>query len=85
MKTIKFNDLSMIDKSLLVTEFGVYLDSVHYYDYWIHLFSLGSHFVEVWANTHIRANGAVVEKIILVKYADIDKHLSNISLNLLKS
>jgi hypothetical protein len=74
MRQVRFNELPMTDKALLVAEFGLYLDSIEFYDYRIHLYSLNSHFIEVFYNTLTRQ----IEKIALAHYEDLDKYLSRI-------
>ena len=74
MRQVKFNELPLPDKALLMAEFGAYLESIEYYDHWVHLYSLHSHFIEVYYNTQTRQ----IEKIALAEYRDLDKYLSRI-------
>lgn len=74
MRQVKFNELPLPDKALLMAEFGTYLESIEFYDFWIHLYSLHSHFIEVYYNTHTRQ----IEKIAMAEYEDLDKYLSRI-------
>ncbi|MFZ6010666.1 MAG: hypothetical protein ACOYXT_09985 [Bacteroidota bacterium] len=74
MSQVSFNGLPLTDKALIVSEFGCYLESVEFYDYRIHLFSLNSHFIEVFHNVLTRQ----IERISLADYSDLDKYLSRI-------
>jgi hypothetical protein len=80
MRQIKFNELPMTDKALLMAEFGEYLESVEFYDYWVHLYTLHGNFVEIYYNIHTRQ----IDKIILVDYKDLDKYLSRITIQKFK-
>lgn len=80
MRQVKFNELPLTDKALLMAEFGAYLESIEFYDYWVHLYALHSNFIEVYYNIHTRQ----IEKISLVEYADLDKYLSRILLRNLR-
>lgn len=74
MKQVKFNELTLTDKALLLAEFGSYLDSIEFYDYWLHLYSLNSQLIEVWYNIHSKQ----IEKIDLISYKDLDRYTSKI-------
>jgi hypothetical protein len=74
MKTVKFNELTLTDKALLMAEYGQYLESIEFYDYWIHLYSLNAHFIEIWYNVVTKH----VEKIELLQYKDMDRYVSRI-------
>jgi hypothetical protein len=74
MKKINFNELSMTDKSLLVAEFGCHLEAIEFYDYWIHLYSLHQHFIELHYNVGTRQ----IDKIRMCNYLDLDKYLDRI-------
>lgn len=76
MKQLKFNELPMADKALLVSEFGDYLYSMYLNDYRVHLYSLNSHFVEVYFNKLT----AQVDRIQLAEYWEIDKYCLTIHL-----
>jgi hypothetical protein len=76
MQQVKFNELPLTDKALLIAEFGNYLESIEFYDYWIHLYALHSHFIEIYYNIHTRQ----IDKISLVDYCDLDKYLNRIVL-----
>ncbi|MBT1703905.1 hypothetical protein [Chryseosolibacter indicus] len=80
MRQVRFNELPITDKALLVAEFGHFLNSIEFYDYRIHLYSLNSHFIEVYYNILTRQ----VEKIALADYSDLDKYLSRIVLSSLR-
>jgi len=71
---VKFNELPLPDKALLMAEFGTYLESIEFYDYWIHLYALHAHLIEVYYNTQTRQ----IEKISMAEYKDLDKYLSRI-------
>jgi hypothetical protein len=74
MQQVRFNELPLTDKALLIAEFGNYLESIEYYDYWIHLYALNAHFIEIYYNIHTRQ----IDKISLVTYTDLDKYLNRI-------
>jgi hypothetical protein len=80
MRQVKFNELTLTDKALLMAEFGAYLESIEFYDYWVHLYSLNSHFIEVYYNILTKQ----IEKISLVDYRELDKYLSRILIHNLK-
>jgi hypothetical protein len=74
MRQVKFNELPLTDKALLVSEFGMFLESIEYYDYRIHLYSLNANFIEIYYNILSRQ----IERIILIDYQGLDKYLSRI-------
>jgi hypothetical protein len=76
MKNIRFNELPITDRALLVAEFAGFLQSIEFYDYRVHLYNLNNHFVEVYYNITTRA----VERISLATYDDLDKFLPRIIL-----
>lgn len=80
MKAARFNELTLVDKAWLVSEFGDLLVSIEYYDYRIFLFSLNSHFIEMFQNIDSRQ----IEKISVASYKDLDKYLSRILIGSLK-
>lgn len=80
MNQVRFNELPITDKALLIAEFGNFLSSAEFYDYRVHLYSLNSHYIEVYSNTLTRQ----VDRISLATKDDLDKHLVKISLPDLK-
>lgn len=80
MKAARFNELTLVDKAWLVSGFGDLLVSIEYYDYRIFLFSLNSHFIEMFQNIDSRQ----IEKISVASYKDLDKYLSRILIGSLK-
>lgn len=80
MKAARFNELTLVDKAWLVSEFGELLVSIEYYDYRIFLFSLNSHLIEMFQNIDSRQ----IEKISVASYKDLDKYLSRILIGSLK-
>lgn len=80
MKKVRFNELPITDKALLIAEFGDFLKTHDLYDYRVHLYSLNSHYVEVYYNILTRQ----VERISLAEYEDLDKYLPRIVLPSLK-
>jgi hypothetical protein len=74
MQQVRFNELPLTDKALLIAEFGKYLESIEFYDYWIHLYSLHSNFIEIYYNINTRQ----IDKISLVSYNELDKYLNRI-------
>jgi hypothetical protein len=80
MRQVRFNELPITDKALLVAEFGNFLQSIEFYDYRVHLYALNSHFIEVYYNILTRQ----VERISLADYNELDKYLSRIILPSLK-
>lgn len=80
MKAARFNELTLVDKAWLVSEFGDLLVSIEYYDYRIFLFSLNSHLIEMFQNIDSRQ----IEKISVASYKDLDKYLSRILIGSLK-
>lgn len=77
---VKFNELPLTDKALLMAEFGSYLESIEFYDYWIHLYSLHSNFIEVYYNIHTRQ----IDKIAMADYSELDKYLNRIVIQSLR-
>jgi hypothetical protein len=77
---LKFNELPLTDKALLMAEFGNYLESIEFYDYWIHLYGLHSNFIEVYYNIHTRQ----IDKIAMADYNDLDKYLNRIIIQSLR-
>ena len=80
MKATRFNELTLVDKAWLVSEFGDLLLSIEYYDFRIFLFSLNDHFVEMYQNIDSRQ----IDKICIASYKDMDKYLSRILIGTLK-
>ncbi|HEY0745028.1 MAG TPA: hypothetical protein VGD40_26365 [Chryseosolibacter sp.] len=80
MKTSCFDELSLIDKALLVYEFALPLMSIEHYDFRIHLFSLNGHFIELYQKIETRQ----VHRISTVPYCELDKYLSRIVLGTLR-
>jgi hypothetical protein len=78
MTKIKFNELPLVDKALLIAEYGKYVDSIQHYNYWVHLYSINSQFVEVMYNTSTRQ----IDVINQMDYAGMDKYLTRIILSL---
>ena len=74
MKAARFNELTLVDKAWLVSEFGDLLVSIEHDDHRIFLFSLNLHFVELRQNIDSRQ----IEKISIAGYKDLDKYLSRI-------
>jgi hypothetical protein len=77
MREIHFNDLSMHDKTLLVTDFATELCSIEFYDHRIYLYSLNSLFIEAYHNIETRE----IERIAVAKYSDLDKFISRVRLH----
>jgi hypothetical protein len=78
MTQIKFNELPLVDKALLIAEYGKYLESVQYFDYWVHLYSINSQFIEVMYNCGTRQ----IDAINQLDYAGVDKYLLRVTLNI---
>lgn len=76
MKQLNFNNLPIIEKALLLTEFGTYLESIEGSNHWIHLYSMNHHFFEV----HYDLTTRQIDRISLIKYEDVDIYLSGIIL-----
>lgn len=76
--TLKFDDLALTDKALLIAEYGVWLQSVEYYDYWVHLYSLHSHFIEIFYSINTRQ----IDRITMANKLDMNKHLDRIIIKL---
>lgn len=73
-KEIKFNELSLPDKALLIAEFGGYIMSIEFGDYWLHLYSLNSNFIQIFYNISTRQ----IDKIVMAEYNDLDKYTDRI-------
>lgn len=80
MRNVRFNELPITDKALLVAEFGCFLQSIEFYDFRVHLYALNSNFIEVYYNILTRQ----VEKISLAHYGELDKYLTRILIASLK-
>lgn len=80
MHQVKFNDLPITDKALLITEFGSFIQTIYFYDYRVHLYSLNHHFVEVYF--YIKTEKIV--RITIASYSELDKYLPGIILTNLR-
>lgn len=76
MKAARFNELPLEDKNWLILEYGDYLLSIEYYDHRVKLYSLHSHFIEVYQ----RIDSRQVETIALATSNDLNKFLARILL-----
>lgn len=74
MGIIRFNDLSMHDKAVLVTDFATELCSIEFYDHRIYLYALNSLFIEAYHNIE----SGEIERISVADYTDLDKFLTRI-------
>ena len=74
MSAIRFNELSMHDKALLVDDFATELCSIEFYDHRIFLYDLNGNFVEAYHNIDTRE----IERISIANYSDLDKFLTRI-------
>lgn len=70
-----FNQLPLLEKALLVEEFGIYLESIETSGHWIRLYSLNHLFVEVYCST-LRPQ---IDAISTIEYCDLDVYLSRIA------
>jgi hypothetical protein len=76
----RFSQLTMADKVWLTYEFGYLLMSIEYYDHRIHLYSLNSHYIELYQNIETRQ----IERADIASYRALDKYLSRILIGSLK-
>jgi hypothetical protein len=78
MNTVKFNELSLQDKAMLIKEFGQLLSRVAHCGYWIHLYAIDHYFFEV------AYNGASnnIEGIYIAHYLDLNKYLGQITIQI---
>jgi hypothetical protein len=76
MRQVRFNELSIVDKAMLIAEFGNFLRSTDFYNYRVHLYALNENFIEVYYNVETRQ----VERITLAMYEHLDKYMSAIIL-----
>ena len=74
MKAARFNELTLVDKAWLVSEFGELVMSIEHYDHRIFLYSLNCHFIELHRNIQSRQ----IDKICIAGYKELDKYLSRI-------
>lgn len=72
----QFNKLSITDKAILIAEFATFIQSVEYYDYRVHLYTMNNQYLEVYYNLYNRA----VEEIKIADYKDLDKYTLKIQL-----
>lgn len=77
MRPVHFNDLSARDKALLLEDMGVLLCSIEHYDHRVYLYALNSLFIEVYQNIETR----IIERIAVASDADLDKFLSQITID----
>jgi hypothetical protein len=80
MKTSHFDKLSMHNKTLLIDDMATELGSIVFYDHRIYLYSLNSLFIEACHNL----DTGKIERINVVRYADLDKFLVRIRLQPLR-
>jgi hypothetical protein len=80
MKLNSFNNLTLVDRALLISEFGQFLISMEYYDFRIYLFALNDSFVELYENVESKQ----IHQISMASYQDLDKYLSRIIIGQLK-
>ena len=81
MRAARFNELTLTDKSWLVSEFGKLLLSIEHYEHRIKLYSLNGHFIEMYQNIETRQ----VERFSVASYKDMDKYLSRIIIGSLET
>lgn len=74
MSAIRFNDLSMHDKEVLVNDFATELCSIEFYDHRINLYALGSLLIEAYHNIETGS----IDRIMTANYGDLDKFLTRI-------
>lgn len=72
-----FNDLPLSDRALLIAEFAQYLESMQYYNYWVHLYSMASHYIEVYFDPQTKQ----INNIKLIEYRELDKYLPQIRIS----
>lgn len=72
-----FNDLPWAERTALLAEFGVYIESINFYDYKVHLHTIGNNYVELWYNYVTRET----EKLLMIEYKALDKYLPYITFN----
>lgn len=77
MKDQSFDQLSMQNKVTLVRDFATELCSIEFYDHRIYLYSLNSMMIELYENIETRE----IENIITIKYSDLDKYTSRITMS----
>jgi len=76
MRPIHFNDLTLKDKKLLIEDFGLLLCSIEHYDHRVYLYSMNTHYVEVYENIETRK----IDRFTIAEMTDLDKYLSRISI-----
>jgi hypothetical protein len=76
MRPIHFNDLTLKDKKLLIEDLGTLLCSIEHYDHRVYLYSMNTHYVEVYENIGSRE----IDRCTIAEYSDLDKYLSRISI-----
>ncbi|HEX8039259.1 MAG TPA: hypothetical protein VF490_08905 [Chryseosolibacter sp.] len=76
MNSIRFNDLTIIEKTMLVSGYGVRLLTIDESAHKVHLYELGSHFIQIYQNSKTR----MIESITVATYKDLDKFLHKIPL-----
>ena len=79
MKDVSFDELSMQNKMTLVRDFATDLCSMEFYDHRIYLYSLNAMMIEVYENIETKE----IENIITIRYSDLDKYLSRITMSAL--
>ena len=76
MNSIRFNDLTIVEKTMLVSGYGMRLLTIDESSHKVHLYELGSHFIQIYQNAQTR----MIESITLATYQDLDKFLHKIPL-----
>lgn len=77
MKDQSFDQLSMKNKVTLVRDFATELCSIEFYDHRIYLYSLNSMMIELYENIETKE----IENIITIKFGDLDKYVSRITMS----
>lgn len=68
MNAIKFNELLLQDKAIILAEFGVHVESRQSNNHWIHLYSMGPFFIEAYYCMSTRQ----IDNIKKIEYSSID-------------
>lgn len=81
MKDNSFSKLSLRDKNLLIDDVAAHLLSIEFYDHRVHLYALNNFFIEAYHNIETRE----IERISVAEDGDLDKYLSQITIQPFKS
>jgi hypothetical protein len=79
MRQLKFNELPLTEKAIILAEYGRHAMSIDMHGFRVHLYAINSHYTEVYFNVFTRQ----VERIEMIAKDGLDKYVSHISIRTL--